>query len=657
MHYPHASRRVAGVLVPVSALRSEHSAGCGEFADLPALGTWCRDVGLALIQILPVNDTGSDSSPYSALSAFALHPIYVRIRDIPELVDAPSDLRASVAARTTELGRASTASGRFSYTTVVATKLEILRTVFDRRAVEITKSAALGDFVERNEWIPGYAVYRALKDRFNGAHWREWPAHSSGDADSIRRLWNDDELRDDTRFHAWVQMRLAEQLKGAATELDKMGVALKGDIPILMNDDSADVWQNPEVFRTELRAGAPPDMFSDLGQNWGFPIYNWQRLESEDYSWWRNRLALADQVYHAFRIDHVLGFFRIWAIPASHSSGALGFFWPQHGLTTDQLAEAGFDEGRVRWLAEPHMTGAELREALGESVDSLLGSVLRRLGSQDLYNFSEEVAGERDLEQLDLPDDRKGRLLAFYRDRAFVRLPDGAYAPAWTFRDCSRFQRLAGHERERLEDLVASRGAASNELWASHGRTVLGELQQSVSMLACAEDLGVVPEAVPRVLGELGILGLRIPRWTADWDAPGQPLIPFHRYPELSVCAPSVHDTSTMRGWWETESGREALWGMIAGDAPCPTTFDPETARTVLGAIMKCGSRIVVLAIQDLFGLVEGIQSEDPADDRVNVPGTYNEFNWTWRMPLKLNELRGDATLATQVKELVAQRG
>lgn len=656
MKYPHGTERVSGILVPVAALRSEHSCGCGEFADLVPLAAWCARTGQKIIQLLPVNDTGSQSSPYSALSAFALHPIYLRITDLPEYDRLPTAVREAVDHRIAELRDTHEAPARFDYDAVLRTKEAILRDIYHVAQDSILGGSELTGFLRKNAWAKAYAVFRTLKDRAEQKPWTEWPEYRDIDDETLDRLWKRQSMRDETRFHVWLQLRAAEQFARAADAVADAGVALKGDIPILMNEDSVDAWYDRDIFHRDLLAGAPPDMFSELGQNWGFPIYNWQRLAERDYDWWKARLQQASRYYHAYRIDHVLGFFRIWTIRRGNWSGIPGFFWPQHGIDRRELAEAGFDDGRLRWLAEPHLSGEQLRETLGSTFYSISDHVFRQLPGEDLYLFAPEITGEQALSDLAIPQEQRDWLLAQWRDRALLELPDGRLAPTWTFRDCSRYQSLMDSEKDRFEALVAARSADSNELWAHHGREILAVMQGATDMLPCAEDLGVVPDAVPRVLGKLGILGLRIPRWAHYWDRPGEPLIPFHEYPELTVCAPSVHDTSTMRGWWEQESGRDELWATIGLDGPCPATFDPATAREVYRAILKSTSRIVVFQLQDLLALAPETLHDDPQQERVNVPGTYNDFNWTWRMPLTIEQLGAHATLTAEVSALSAVR-
>ncbi len=656
MKYPHGTHPVSGVLVPLAALRSAHSCGCGEFADLPALADWCVATGQHLVQLLPVNDTGGQSSPYNALSAYALHPLYIRIPAVPEYDSLSQTGRETVDRRLNALRGTHESPARFDYDAVLREKLSILRDIFEERAEAISASGDLTAFIRQNGWVKAYAVFRTLKDLNDQKPWTEWADTREIDVSELSKLWKRKTLQKHTRFHAWLQLRAMEQFAASARYLSDRGIALKGDIPILMNEDSVDAWLDRDIFRPEFRAGAPPDMFSNLGQNWGFPIYDWGRLAERDYDWWRERLRQADRYYHAYRIDHVLGFFRIWAIPFDEWSGIQGFFWPQHGIGADELHTYGFDDGRIRWLAEPHLTGDELRHHLGDDMGLLHGPVLNRLPDEDLYVFAPDFGGEKALSELRIAEAQREWLLGAWRDRALLPLPDGRYAASWTFRECSRYKTLDDEERDRFEALIASRDAENSALWADHGRTILEFMKEATAMLPCAEDLGVVPEVVPQVLRDLGILGLRIPRWARRWDHSGQPAIPFDEYPTLSVCAPSVHDTSTMRGWWERETGRKALWEMIGESDPCPSTFTPSVARTVYRAVLRSPSRIVVFQLQDLLALAPELLHTEPDEERINVPGTINDFNWTWRMPITLEELQEHTGLRDEVAELMSIR-
>lgn len=656
MKYPHKKTKVTGILVSLSSLRTSKSTGCGEFSDLVPLAEWCRDTGQQIIQLLPVQDTGTQSSPYSALSAFALHPIYIRVSETEEYRNAPAEISRRIDSRLKEIKERYDGAVRFDYNGLLKEKMSLLRELYGVTDAASVRSKDLTAFVRSHRWVRSYAVYRVLKERSDGAPWMNWSEHRDVDSDRIEALYKSRSLSNDIDFYVWLQMTAEEQFSTAGAAVSKLGIALKGDIPILMNEDSVDVWAERDIFTTASRAGAPPDMFSDLGQNWDFPVYNWEALERRDYDWWKLRLKEASRFYHAYRIDHVLGFFRIWTIPERNFSGIPGYFWPQAGFTRDELHALGFDDGRIKWLREPHVQGSWLRGLLGERWHETAGNLFSRIGDEDLYLFSDAVMGETDITGSNLPDVAIGTVLQWYRDRALLELPNGMFTQSWTFRECSRYQALYDHERNVFEALVHRAGEKSEELWEKHGTKLLTFMKESTDMLTCAEDLGVIPPSVPRTLADMGILGLRIPRWAREWGAPGEPLISLEDYPEMTVTAPSVHDTSTLREWWTREKGKELLWELLYPGEVCPESYDAHTAERVVSGFSRTQSMILVFQIQDLLALSNAYRLPNEEDERINIPGTYNDFNWTYRIPIPLETLISDEKIAETIRQIIRSR-
>ncbi len=656
MHFDRPSRYLTGVLVPVSALRTDENPGVGEFADIPVLAAWCHTVGVDLIQLLPVNDSGNESSPYSALSAFALHPLYLRITDLPEMKAIVSSDRRSILDAVSKLRAEHSGALRIRYRELLGSKLAIVKDLFSLIEPDETTGADLDRFTTDNPWIRPYAAFKVLKARNDDRSWKEWPEYRDPTPGDIGAVWSDPALSRDLLFHVWLQMRLEEQFSRVAREAAEIGVALKGDLPILMSEDSADVWAHRDAFIIDLRAGAPPDMFTHLGQNWGLPIYNWDRLAQNGYQWWKDRLKQAAKFYSAYRIDHVLGFFRVWAIPASNYSGLLGHFFPSETASRERLHEAGFDDGRIRWLAEPHLSGHDVREALGASAAKVISLALAQIGTEDLYVFGNTINGERDIQKLPLPDATREWLIGRYADRAFIRLENDRFAPAWSFRTCSRYRQIPDHEKTAFEGLVSDLSEASERMWEDQARKLLGLIRDSTEMLPCAEDLGVVPDAVPRVLTELGMLGLRIPRWARLWDQPGRPFVPPAEFPFLTVCASSVHDTSTMRGWWGETQDKQAFWASLGLDGSAPSEYDAATARRITAAILETSSAICVLQLQDILALTSGIPRTSPEEERVNIPGTVNDINWNYRLPVGIKELAAQVDLVEILGPMLEKR-
>ena len=631
MTFPGLTRYLTGVLVPVSALRTSASLGIGEFADLPPLAEWCADVGLDLIQILPVNDTGWQPSPYSAQSAFALHPLYLRIESLPEYRNlSPAD-RTEVDAAIAALRAAHDGAPRIDYGAVLEAKTAVERLVYDRSAGDEAVRSAVHDFVCGNSWVREYAAYRVIKAECSGASWKEWPEFRDPTPDVMGVIWSDERRLPELRFHAWLQMRLDEQLSAAAEAVSSVGVLLKGDLPILINEDSVDTWAHRTYFSTRLRAGAPPDAQSPTGQNWGLPIYDWTELARDDYHWWKERLRQADRYYAVYRIDHVLGFFRVWSIPADDVTGYLGHFNPGAAASRERLNEAGLDHHRIRWLAEPHIRGPQVREQLGDEADTAIDLALEQIEGEDLYLFGPGIGGERDVLALDCSQPARDWLAGQYRDRALVRLEHDRFVPVWWFTSCSRYATLSEDERRGFQALADELRSESERLWEEQGRRLLTFMRETTGMLACAEDLGAIPDCVPGVLADLGILGLRIPRWARRWKEAGRPHIRPADYPLLTVCAPSVHDTSTMRGWWREDDDRHGFWASLGLPGEPPEEYDPPTARLVTRGLLRTGSALCVFQIQDLLALVDGLVPEDPLRERVNTPGTVSGENWSYR--------------------------
>jgi len=653
MKYIKLTSYKTGVLVPVYSLRSSESEGTGDFLDLKALADWSKICNLDFIQILPVNDTGEDASPYNALSAFALQPLFCRVQAVPEFLAVPKKLQQEVVV----LLDSSTPDLRLQYQSVRNRKLDALRFLFTHCLSTIHTDAVFAEWVKNNSWVVDYAAFMTIKDIHLKAGWRYWAKeYQSGTRERIETVWKQGETADKALFYAWVQYRTEQQFLEASQYIDSLGIMLKGDIPIMMNDDSVDVWSQGKNFITSLRAGAPPDVFSKAGQNWGFPIYDWDYLEAHKYDWWIHRLQHADRFYHAYRIDHVLGFFRIWTLAQEHREGLLGYYKPSIYFTQASLNVAGFDNGRIKWLAEPHIPLQTLQDMFGMRSFEIIGRCFEKMPHEDLYLFKEDILGEKDLLSLPLMDDEIKRLLRLYRDRALIRVDENLYWFGWNYRDCWRWQIMSEAEKKAFEQLVTIHKRESEELWARQGEKLLSFMQKSVPMLACAEDLGAVPDCVPVVLQKLGILGLKIPRWARKWDEPGSPFLAPKEYPYLSVCASSVHDTSTVREWWENGEDRELYWQATGLPGACPSAYDADCAKMVLGSMLDTSSALCVLQIQDFFAMHEPLRVKDAQEERMNIPGTVGGHNWSWRLPCTLAALSADKNFIKTVRNVVEVR-
>ena len=671
MKFSHGGRRLSGIAVPLSAIRSQLSPGCGEFPDLSSVGELAASWGFDLIQLLPVNDSGFQNSPYFALSAFALHPVYLRIGDLPELSAAKAGKAPRTAVQAFR-GEAAALIDRFSkeeavpFEALLRAKLEILRRIWNDASEAATSAALIAEleaWMAGNPWSRSYAAFVALKALYGEQPWWEWPRLRDPSPADIDGLWQDPALSRDLRFWAWLQMRAEGQYRAAAAQLAEKGIALMGDIPILMNADSADVWSRRSCFRLDQSAGAPPDMYSSLGQNWGFPIYDWAVLEKNGYGFWVERLVEADKYYSCYRIDHVLGFFRIWSLSERERTGALGRFIPDIPVRRAELEALGLSPDRIRWLSRPHIPIWHLIQAAGEAAAKTAAfAALDRIGNEDLFLFKDSIRGEKDIEALPLISPAaRDCLLALWRDRALFEYESDLFTPTWSYRVSSCWPTLTDGERGQLEGLFGGKRTQAEELWAKTGKKLLGALSAAVPMLPCAEDLGSVPDCVPRVLEELGILGLRVFRWTRNWNQPGQPQLPIADYPEATVACPSVHDSSSIRGWWEDEADKKEVWGFATSAlgrdlGPCPDRLSTEQVEVLLELIARSASRFAVFPIQDLLAMSEKLRPSDPRSERINVPGTVGGANWSYRLPSPIDEILADKKLAASARRLAKAR-
>ncbi|MGN0728717.1 4-alpha-glucanotransferase [Treponema sp.] len=660
-----------GVVVPLSALYTKDCAACGDFLALKDFADFCGKAGLSLIQLLPVNDTGTQSSPYSGLSAFALHPLFIRISALPEFTAALKGSRQFASAYR-NFEKNFVYARRFDYDAVVSEKNQLLHLLFnyvEKSAADDSSpenlSAQLDKFVRSNNWVIPYAVFKNIKDENMQASWKSWDEQvRTLTRDKIMLKWNNKAKKSSHRFFVWCQMRAAEQFKESADYLRSKGIILKGDIPILMNEDSVDCWMYPEFFRQDLRAGSPPDGENPLGQNWGFPTYDWERLEADGFSWWKNRIKVASQYYDAFRIDHVLGFFRIWAAKEAETTAYLGHTVPYADFSRKTLNELGFSDDRIKWLSEPHIPTGLIENITwnhGEAV-YFLEQVCDRVNGEELWNFKKEISGDKEIFSRKFCDDKakddavKNALAEKWRDRSLIQIEKDRFIKVFTFEKSSAWKTLSWDEQEKLKALFSQTEEKESALWKQQSLSSLGAIVRASDMIPCAEDLGVNLKVLPEVLGALEIFSLKVVRWCREWEKDGQPYIPFSQYPERSVAVTSVHDSSTLRQWWNSEKDSVRAFLAACGGNNCPdanSAFTPDIAEFVLRSVARCGSSLLVNPLQDYLFMEHCFYLENENDERINVPGSVNSFNWTYRIPAAVSELAENRSLLNKINAVV----
>ncbi len=658
--------RGTGVALPVFSLRSAEGLGVGEFADLKAFGDWANTVGMKLIQILPVNDTSArhdwtDSYPYSAISTFALHPLYLRIDDLDH--DMPPEFSDEVRATREHLN----VLGQVDYEGVMTAKRKFLKEIFEAHRPRILKDPAFLAFVADNRgWLVPYAAFCVKRDHFHTPDFERWAGWAKFDPDRVESMMQADHAEwPGMAYHLWVQFELDRQFTDAVGHLHHLGLALKGDLPIGIDRHSVDAWSAPHLFKMKSQAGAPPDAFAVKGQNWTFPTYDWEAMERENFKWWRSRFSHLSRYFDAYRIDHILGFFRIWQVPLAHVEGIMGFFDPAVPIEVSEFAERGIDFSHERFCV-PYIREHFLRERFGDATDEVKALYLEDQGD-DRWKLREVVSNQRKImEQLGGPssaatsnrDVMREGLLDCASEVLFFEV-DGSertlYHPRGWMQTTKSYQELDDETRGRVEELYIDYFYRRQEaFWQARGYEKLPAMRAASPMLLCGEDLGMVPACVPGVLRELGILSLEIQRMPKE---PGAEFFNPAHAPYMSVVSTSTHDMSPLRAWWREDQRVTArfAWQMF-GIAFPPADLTAEVAIRIIDQHLRSPAMWAVLPLQDLLAIDEALRFPVPEAERINVPAII-PFNWRYRMHLDLSRLSEAEHFNARLAELVRDAG
>ncbi|MBS1175000.1 MAG: 4-alpha-glucanotransferase [Burkholderiaceae bacterium] len=654
--------RSAGVAIPVFSLRSEHALGSGEFADLKLLGDWARQAGISLLQLLPINDSTvnyswDDQYPYSAISAYALHPQYLSIHNLPyALPQTDTEVFEAARARLNALEA-------IDFESMITLKWRLIRSIFNTHRDEILADENLHRFIANNDWLKPYAVFCVLRDEFNTLDFSQWQAFARYDAAAIQTFFIDTHPQYlEVVLHCFVQYHLHVQLSEAVDYVHGLGIALKGDLPIGIRRYSVDTWGNPDLFAMDFQAGAPPDMFTELGQNWEFPLYNWSRMRTDGYQWWGQRMSTLAQYFDAMRIDHVLGFFRIWCVPIHAIQGLLGYFSPALGITTTEFAEREIEFDAQRFC-EPFITTEVLESLLGNQAKDIIATYLQPHDTDaSRYQFKQAFDTQRKIADCfrDAPNtDLEQKLLALHAEVLFIaeRLEQGAnqvvYHPRFNQHKTQSYRALDTRTQEKLHDLYVDYFFVRQEaLWRQNGLEKLPALKNASDMLICAEDLGLVPACVPEVLNELGMTALKIQRAPSDDTEFSDPL----RAGYLNVVTTSSHDSSTLRQWWcenpeLTQRYYEQQLGQV-GDAP--TQLTPELASLIIEQHLNSPAMLAIFPLQDILATSAHLVPTDPNVERINNPANPHH-RWNYRMSMGLEQLILEREWSEKVREQICR--
>lgn len=657
------NRKLAGTQVPVFSLRTRKSAGIGDFGDLKTMIDFVASTGQKVLQLLPINDTTithtwTDSYPYSCISVFAIHPQYADLHALPELKDAKA--RAEAEKTRAELN----ALDKIDYEKVNDFKINYLRQIFNQEGEKMMKTAEYKAFFQASElWLVPYAQYSYLRDKNGTADFNQWPDHQVWD-EAERKVLADPKTAayKNVAFFYFVQFVLDRQMQEAHEHAKAKGVILKGDIPIGVNRNGCDVWTEPKYFNLNGQAGAPPDDFSANGQNWGFPTYNWFEMLKDGCQWWNRRFKNMARYFDAYRIDHVLGFFRIWEIPVHSVHGLLGQFAPALAMSREEIESYGlhFQEDR---FTRPFITDWVLDRMFHERAGEVKEKYLDRL-DDERYQMKPEVDTQRKVEALfaDATDEKelwlRDGLYALISDVLFVRdhTNPGVFHPRISAQLDFIYESLYDNDKAAFNRLYNDYFyRRNNQFWYQEAMKKLPKLVQATRMLVCAEDLGMVPDCVPWVMDELKILSLELQ------SMPKDPSVKFghlSRNPYRSVCTISSHDMPTLRMWWDENIQRtqEYYNTMLYRQGSAPHPLPGWLASDIISRHLTSPSMLCILSIQDWLATDEALRLPDADAERINIPATPKHY-WRYRMHLNIEDLAADKRFVQNITEMISQSG
>jgi 4-alpha-glucanotransferase len=609
--------RAAGVSVPVFSLRSEHSYGVGDFGDLRRFVDWVAMTGMKVVQLLPVNDTTQnhdwqDSYPYNIISVFALHPHYLDLEAAGLL--RSKDKMTQFRRRQQELNLLSYSD----YVSVDRVKHEYVELLFEEQGKTVTNSKEYKAFVEANEeWLKPYAT------------------------------WLNDKDQQPSDLTYYLQYLLHRQLKDAADYARSKGIILKGDLPIGVNRESIEIVQHPMLFHLDSQTGAPPDAFNQQGQNWGFPTYNWDQPKGQKidiFDWFHQRLANMQQYFDALRIDHILGFFRIWEIPEDAVYGLLGHFSPALPLTVDEIEYFGLPFRR-ELFTHPFINDRIIDRLFGIHAQYVRDNYLIRK-AYNLYDLKEEYSTQR-------------KVMAFFsnrRDESSLWIRDGLmhllsnvlfvedprkkdmYHPRIGVIGEPIYEALNAEDKDAFSRLYNNFFYQRHSFfWGQQALKRLPAVLKDLRLLICGEDLGMLPDCVEPILDQLRILTLEIQQMPKQQ---GFEFAHLEANPYRSVATISTHDMQTLRLWWNDnpEQRQRYYVTMLQKEGRAPEQLPAYLAEEIIARHLYCPSMLCVLQLQDWLAMDSELRAKNIRNERINVPSDpYNQ--WKWRMHITIEQL------------------
>jgi len=584
------TQKRAGFLVPLFSVHSKSSLGIGDFHDLKLLVDLSKKCGNSIIQLLPINELGAGFCPYDAVSSFALEPAFVSFEFFP------GDERRLIKEEADEIRQVLPAGKPHINYRIKEEKSHLLFDVFSRK--NDSGDRGLATFKKENAyWIEDFALFKALKELHNGLPWFQWEEkYKNRDKSSLERFTNIH--REKIDFHIWVQWQAFKQLKEVKDYAAKKGILVKGDLPILVSRDSADVWSHPEFFKLDFAAGAPPDMYCAKGQRWGMPTYDWGRIAEDNFKYLKEKLRYAENFYDILRVDHVVGLFRIWSIPYNEpqeNQGLNGFFDPRE-------EEKWGEHGRGLLSAMLENTSMLLcAEDLGV-IPKVCTDTLKEFGipGNDVQRWVKDWSVKHDFL---LPQEYRqvsATMLSTHDTtnwQAWWQYEAGTIDEALFIRKCNDRSIDYTIVRDRLFDLDRS----------FHGRLRWLDTIKSVDLL-------------------VSILGRR---------------------------REEVGDFIDL--YLNTFQEKEKLWKILGMKGRMQEEASRELTEKILKFNLDSGSIFSIQLITDWLGLAD-ILKGDPYQYRINFPGTTSPKNWSVAIPIPLEDLMKHRVVE-KIRKMVTESG
>ena len=659
MQTPVAQRKTCGTVIPVFSLRSEESFGIGDIGDIKKLIDWTKKTGQHIIQLLPMNDTTRthtwrDSYPYSAISIYALHPLYINISMLGKLNDKKKS------AYYKKIQKELNDKDIVDYQPVEEYKTAYYRDYFLQEKDNILNDAGYKDFIAVNkEWLIPYAAFSYLRDKNNTPEFCKWGEYALYERKKIEKLCHPkNEVYDEFSYIFFIQYTLSRQFEEIARYARQNSVILKGDIPIGINRESVEAWTEPEYFNMQAQTGAPPDNFSETGQNWSFPTYNWEVMEKDGFEWWKKRFHKMNLYFDCFRIDHILGFFRIWEIPLEYIDGLCGHFRPALPLSVEEIESYGlhFDK---RWT-KPSIHIKYINEIFGNKADDYIYKYLNHIDSEhlilnDLYSTQKKIKELfNQSESKDEQTIQKG-LMSIANEVLFIEDPykPNHYHPRISAYKSHIYSELSEKDRNIFDKIYYDfYFVRHNDFWKETALKRLAPLIESTDMLVCGEDLGMIPASVHEVMSKLQIFTLELEHMPKEYGIEFADLsgLPYH-----SVCTTSTHDMNPIRAWWKENGEKTQRYynNVLHREGPAPTECTSDIAEHIIRNNLRASSMLTIIPLQDWFSIDNNIKRPDENAERINIPANPDNY-WRYRMHITLESLINADYFNKKVAEIIS---